>query len=87
MTTTVQTHPLISIRSDATVKDVAALMAVCTEALRVRDVMTAPAVACTDEAFFEEVAEILADRDISGMPVVDSAGRVIGVISERDLPG
>ena len=50
-----------------------------------REVMTAPAVACRDEAFFEEIAEVLADRDISGMPVVDAAGRVVGVISERDL--
>lgn len=52
---------------------------------RARDVMTAPAVACRDEAFFEEVAEVLADRDISGMPVVDASGKVVGVISERDL--
>jgi CBS domain-containing protein len=50
-----------------------------------RDVMTAPAIACRDEAFFEEVAEILAERDISGMPVVDRDGQVVGVISERDL--
>jgi len=50
-----------------------------------RDVMTAPAVACRDEAFFEEIAEVLADRDISGMPVVDASGGVVGVISERDL--
>jgi len=50
-----------------------------------RDVMTAPAVACRAEAFFEEIAEILADRDISGMPVVDEADTVVGVISERDL--
>lgn len=50
-----------------------------------RDVMTSPAVACRAEAFFEEVAEILADRDISGMPVVDAEGAVVGVISERDL--
>lgn len=49
------------------------------------DVMTAPAIACRQEAFFEEVAETLADRDISGMPVVDSAGKVVGVVSERDL--
>ncbi|MGI8708923.1 MAG: CBS domain-containing protein [Actinomycetota bacterium] len=52
---------------------------------RARDVMTAPAVACRDEAFFEEVAEALSDRDISGMPVVDDSGKVVGVISERDL--
>lgn len=50
-----------------------------------RDVMTAPAVACRDEAFFEDVAETLADRDISGMPVVDGSGLLVGVISERDL--
>lgn len=49
------------------------------------DVMTTPAVACRTDAFFEEVAESLADRDISGMPVVDEAGDVVGVISERDL--
>ena len=50
-----------------------------------RDVMTAPAVACREEAFFEEIAEILADREISGMAVVDRRGTVVGVISERDL--
>lgn len=49
------------------------------------DVMTAPAIACRQEAFFEEVAETLADRDISGMPVVDPGGRVVGIVSERDL--
>jgi CBS domain-containing protein len=53
--------------------------------LTARDLMSAPAVACRDSAFFEEVAEILADNDISGMPVVNGAGRVVGVISERDL--
>lgn len=50
-----------------------------------RDVMTAPAIACHGETFFEEVVEILAERDISGMPVVDRQGAVVGVISERDL--
>lgn len=49
------------------------------------DVMTAPAVACREDAFFEEIAEILAERDISGMPVVDRDGSVVGVVSERDL--
>lgn len=53
--------------------------------LTAKDVMTAPGVACREEAFFEEVAEILADRDISGMPVVNDVGEVVGVISERDL--
>jgi CBS domain-containing protein len=56
-----------------------------TALLTAADAMTAPAVACRDEAFLEEVAEILADRDISGMPVLDEDERVVGVISERDL--
>jgi CBS domain-containing protein len=47
--------------------------------------MTAPAIACREEAFFEEVVEILAERDISGMAVVDRLGAVVGVVSERDL--
>ena len=53
--------------------------------LTARDVMTAPAIACRDEAYFEEVAELLAERDISGMPVLDATGALVGVISERDL--
>jgi CBS domain-containing protein len=53
--------------------------------LLVRDVMTTPVIACRAEAFFEEVAETLADRDISGMPVLNEAGHVVGIISERDL--
>jgi CBS domain-containing protein len=56
-----------------------------TTSLTAADAMTAPAVACRDEAFLEEIAEILADRDISGMPVLDEHERVVGVISERDL--
>jgi CBS domain-containing protein len=32
-----------------------------------------------------KVAEVLADYDIGGMPVVDPAGRVVGVVSQTDL--
>ena len=49
------------------------------------DVMTAPAIACRADAFFEEAAELLAEHGVSGFPVVDDAGTVVGVISERDL--
>jgi len=53
--------------------------------LRAFDIMSTPALACRPEAFFEEVAELLADREISGMPVVSGDGEVVGVVSERDL--
>jgi CBS domain len=49
------------------------------------DIMTEPAIACREGAFFEEVAELLADRDISGVPVADASATVVGVISECDL--
>jgi CBS domain-containing protein len=32
-----------------------------------------------------KVAEVLTDYDIGGLPVVDSAGRLIGVVSQTDL--
>lgn len=53
--------------------------------LRAADIMSTPAIACRPETFFEEVAELLADREISGMPVVNGDGEVVGVISEGDL--
>ena len=49
------------------------------------DIMSKPAIACRETAHFEEVAALLADREISGVPVVDMEDRVVGVISERDL--
>ncbi|HET7482741.1 MAG TPA: CBS domain-containing protein [Actinomycetota bacterium] len=49
------------------------------------DVMTCPGVVCDQEAFIEEIAEILSDREISGMPVVDGSQTLVGVISERDV--
>jgi len=53
--------------------------------LTAADIMSAPAVACREEAYFEEIGELLADREISGLPVVNAGGRVVGVVSERDL--
>jgi CBS domain-containing protein len=50
-----------------------------------RDIMSSPGIACREEAWFEEVAELLADREISGVPVVNDEGEVTGVVSERDL--
>jgi len=53
--------------------------------LRAADIMSTPAIACRPDTFVEDVAELLADREISGIPVVNGDGEVVGVISERDL--
>ncbi|MGW8378329.1 CBS domain-containing protein [Streptomyces sp. ODS28] len=51
----------------------------------IQNVMTADVVHVGREAPFKQVAELLAVNRISGLPVVDDARRVVGVISETDL--
>lgn len=51
----------------------------------VRDVMTSPVISVRPETQIKEVARLLVEHRISGLPVVDDAGRVLGVVSEGDL--
>lgn len=45
-----------------------------------------PDVVCAHpEMTVSEVERILVEREISGMPVVDDSGRLLGVVSQRDL--
>jgi CBS domain-containing protein len=53
--------------------------------LRVLDVMTTEVVTAQPSDGFKEVAERLYDTGVSGLPVVDEDGRVLGVVSEGDL--
>jgi CBS domain-containing protein len=51
----------------------------------VRDVMTTCVVAARKDASYKDMAAMLRSSRISAFPVVDDAGRVIGVVSEADL--
>jgi CBS domain-containing protein len=51
----------------------------------VKDVMTAEVVAVRQDTTFKELAAVLRRYRVSALPVVDDAGRVIGVVSEADL--
>ena len=53
--------------------------------LTAKDLMTANVIAVTKETEVRELARILADNRISGAPVVDGQGKVIGVVTESDL--
>jgi CBS domain-containing protein len=53
--------------------------------LTVRDVMTAPVVTVRRDTSLKDVARLLIDNGMSGVPVVDPAGAVVGVISEGDF--
>jgi CBS domain-containing protein len=47
--------------------------------------MTTSVVAVRQDASFKEMAAMLRSRRISAFPVIDDAGRVVGVVSEGDL--
>jgi CBS-domain-containing membrane protein len=47
--------------------------------------MTARPVVATESTGFKEIAGLLAEYRISALPVVDEAGRLVGVVSEADL--
>jgi CBS domain-containing protein len=51
----------------------------------VRDVMTHDVVTVEEATSYKTVADLLADRQISAVPVLDADGRVAGVASEADL--
>ena len=50
-----------------------------------RDVMTTEVITVHQEEKLKEVARILMDNKISGLPVVDDAHHVVGIISEKDM--
>lgn len=53
--------------------------------MRVSEIMTPAVVSIGPETPFKKIAQLLVDRDISSMPVVDEAGRLVGIVSESDL--
>jgi CBS domain-containing protein len=52
--------------------------------MKVFDVMTKDVISVTPETSLKEVARLLAEKRVSGLPVV-SDGKVVGVVSEGDL--
>src|SRR5689334_6858362 len=54
-------------------------------ALSVRDVMSTDVMSVAPETPVREIAAILARHGISAVPVVNEAGRLVGIVSEGDL--
>jgi CBS domain-containing protein len=53
--------------------------------MKVRDVMSTNVAAVGPDATLKQVAELMGDRRISGVPVVGAEGEVLGVVSEQDI--
>lgn len=56
-----------------------------TQQLLVADVMTIDPVVVSADAPLEEAAHLCHSNSVSGLPVVDPDGRLVGVISQTDL--
>jgi CBS-domain-containing membrane protein len=53
--------------------------------MRAKDVMTSPFVTVGPDATVQEIATLLIERRVSGVPVLDQGERVVGIVSEGDL--
>lgn len=53
--------------------------------MQAKDIMTRSVITVKPDAKIEEIAKILLTHRISAVPVVDSKGAILGVVSEGDL--
>jgi CBS domain-containing protein len=53
--------------------------------LQVADLMSIEPITIIDDAPLAEAEQLMQQRSISGLPVVDAQGRLIGVLSQTDL--
>jgi CBS-domain-containing membrane protein len=53
--------------------------------LKAKDIMTKEVITVKPETTLEELARLLMKRQISGAPVVDDKGKILGIVTENDL--
>jgi len=53
--------------------------------VQLRDLMTEEVITTTADTPIEEVARLMTDNKVGGLPVVDEEGHVVGVITETDI--
>lgn len=53
--------------------------------MKVTEIMSQPVITVTPETGIKTAAALLVDHGISALPVVDSTGRLVGIVSEADL--
>jgi CBS domain-containing protein len=53
--------------------------------LKVDEIMSAEVVTISEEATIQDAAQMMLGKKISGLPVIDESGKVIGIITESDI--
>jgi len=54
-------------------------------ATKVAEVMTSKVYTVKEDASMEDIATIMVERQVNRLPVVDQAGKLVGIISRQDL--
>ena len=70
--------------SDATTLEIHELLYLIST-IRVREIMTRPVITVPENFTVEETAQVLLENKISGVPVVDGQGRVVGTITASEI--
>jgi len=52
---------------------------------KAKDVMQKDVVTISPDATLEEACHVLVSKQISGMPVVNAGGKLVGLLSEKDI--
>ena len=70
--------------SDATTLEIHELLYLLTK-IKVKDIMTKDPITVSPDYTVEETAQVLLESKISGAPVVDDGGQIVGTITQTDL--
>src|SRR5271163_4045801 len=53
--------------------------------MRAHQIMTKPVISVAPEATIVEAANLMLQRHVSGLPVIDDTGKLVGIVSEGDF--
>jgi CBS domain-containing protein len=53
--------------------------------MKVKEIMSTDVLTVKKDTTIEEIAHIFAEKNISGMPVLDESNKVIGMVTQKDL--
>ncbi len=53
--------------------------------LQIKEIMTKDPITVSSEATISEAAQLMLANKVSGLPVLDASGKVVGIITESDI--
>ena len=70
--------------SDATTLEIHELLYLISK-IKVKEIMTKNPITVSVDSTIDEAAEVLLDNKITGAPVIDDSGKVVGIITQTDI--